>query len=36
MIAAPIFVGLGVAILVAVLIMCAVYWGRRPEPGATD
>lgn len=36
MIGAPIFVGLGIAILVAVLIMCAVYWGRRPEPGATD
>src|SRR5690606_24487641 len=36
MIAAPIFVSLGVAILVAVLVLCAVYWGRRPEPGATD
>jgi|GEM_PF-1050730 len=32
MIAAPIFVSLGIAILVAVLVMCAVYWGRRPDP----
>ena len=36
MTAAPIFVSLGIAILAAVLVMCAVYWGRRPEPGTLD
>ncbi|MGN6273092.1 MAG: hypothetical protein ACTHMQ_08370 [Protaetiibacter sp.] len=36
MIAAPIFVALGIAILVSVLVMCAVYWGRRPDAGALD
>ncbi|PZQ90444.1 MAG: hypothetical protein DI534_04345 [Leifsonia xyli] len=34
MIAAPIFVGLGVAILVAVLMLCAAYWARRPVEAA--
>lgn len=34
MIASPILVSLGIAILVTVLVMCAVYWGRRPEPGS--
>lgn len=34
MIGGPIFTGLGVAILVAVLMLCAVYWGRRPEQGS--
>lgn len=36
MIAAPIFVSLGIAILVAVLVMCAVCWGRRPDPSTLD
>ena len=30
MVAGPIFAGLGVAVLVAVLMFCAVYWARRP------
>jgi len=33
MVAGPVFTGLGVAILVAVLMLCAVYWGRRPAHG---
>jgi len=32
MIASPIFVGLGALVLIGVLMLCAVYWGRRPEP----
>jgi hypothetical protein len=32
MIGGPVFAALGVAILVAVLVLCAVYWSRRPEP----
>ncbi len=31
MIAGPVFAGLGLAILVAVLMLCAVYWARRPQ-----
>jgi hypothetical protein len=34
MIGGPIFTGLGIAILVAVLVLCAAYWSRRPEPPA--
>lgn len=30
MIGGPIFAGLGVAILVAVLVLCAVHWAHRP------
>lgn len=33
-IASPLVLGLGVAILVAVLIMCAGYWSRRPDPAS--
>jgi hypothetical protein len=32
MTASPILVSLGIAILVTVLVMCAAYWGRRPDP----
>jgi hypothetical protein len=34
MIGGPIFTGLGIAILVAVLVLCAAYWSRRPEAPA--
>ncbi|MCS0498592.1 tetraspanin family protein [Protaetiibacter mangrovi] len=36
MIGGPIFAGLGVAILVAVLVLCAAYWARRPLPDERD
>jgi len=36
MIGGPVFAALGIAILVAVLVLCAVYWGRRPRHDGAD
>lgn len=33
--ASPVLLALGVGILVTVLVLCAVYWGRRPGPGSS-